>query len=275
MKSFLIRTNSIKDPELKISNQIAGEISRLGGTCRIAVDEEPEILSDYEAVIVLGGDGTILRAAKAFAGYEIPIVGVNLGTLGFLAEIEAANTGDMVKRLIEDDYRVEQRMHLEGRIYREGACIFEDKALNDIVVSRSGFSKLICLRIFVNDKLLDVYEADGVIVSTPTGSTGYNLSAGGPIVSPDTDILIVTPISPHSLTSKSIVFPAGTKVRIEVVNKRPDVKTDAYANFDGNSGLYMQCEDVIEIAKAKSHTSLIKLYEVGFYDVLRNKICQL
>lgn len=275
MRSFLIMTNSIKDPQLLISNQIAEEINRLGGTCEIAVDEAPRILEGYEAAIVLGGDGTILRAAKAFAGYEIPIVGVNLGTLGFLAEIETANISDMVKRLIAEDYKVVERMHLSGRIYRDGACIFEDTALNDVVVSRSGFSKLICLRIFVNDRLLDVYEADGVIVSTPTGSTGYNLSAGGPIVSPDADILIVTPISPHSLTSKSIVFAGDSRVRIEVVNMRPDVKTDAYANFDGNSGLDMLCEDVIEISKADSHTSLLKLYEVGFYDVLRNKICHL
>lgn len=275
MKSFLIRTNSIKDPGLKISNEIAEEIRRLKGDCRIAVDEDPEVFDDYDAVIVLGGDGTILRATKALAGHELPIVGVNLGTLGFLAEIEPANIHDMVKRLIEEDYQVVERMHLEGSIYREGACIFRDTVLNDVVVSRSGFSKLICLRIFVNDKLLDVYEADGVIVSTPTGSTGYNLSAGGPIVSPDADILIITPISPHSLTSKSIVFPGDTRVRIEVVNKRPDVKTDAYANFDGNTGHDMQCEDVIEIRKAESHTNLIKLYEVGFYDVLRNKICQL
>lgn len=275
MKSFLIRTNSIKDPGLAISNRIGEEISRLGGSFQIAVDEDPEELKGYEAAIVLGGDGTILRAAKAFAGYALPIVGVNLGTLGFLAEIETANISDMVRRLIDGDYQVVDRMHLGGGIYRDGACIFQDTALNDVVVSRSGHSKLICLRIFVNDKLLDVYEADGVIVSTPTGSTGYNLSAGGPIVSPDTDILIITPISPHSLTSKSIVFPGDTRVRIEVVNKRPDANTDAYANFDGNSGHDMQCGDEIEIVRAKSHTALIRLYEVGFYDVLRNKICHL
>lgn len=272
MKSFLIMTNSIKDPELSVTHFIEEDLCANGAVCQIAVDEMPETLPETDAVIVLGGDGTILRAAKSLAGYKVPVVGVNLGTLGFLAEVETANIHDMVKRLLAGDFTLERRMHIQGSIYRKEKCIFTDTALNDVVVSRSGFSKLICLKVFVNDRLLDVYEADGVIVSTPTGSTGYNLSAGGPIVSPDADILIVTPISPHCLTAKSIVFSSDAVIRIEVVDKRPDVKTDAYANYDGNSGLEMQCGDVIEIRKASSYTSLIKLYELGFYEVLRNKI---
>lgn len=272
MKAFLIMTNSIKDPDLKLTKQLAGYMRQQGAECQVAVDVSPGKLEGVEAVVVLGGDGTMLRAAKALAGGQIPIVGVNLGTVGFLTEVESGNIQDMVSRLVSGDFRVERRMHLEGKIYRGGQCVFSDNALNDIVVSRSGFSKLICLKVFVNRRFLDVYEADGVIVSTPTGSTGYNLSAGGPIVSPDADNLIITPISPHSLTTKSIVFSGDVNIRIEVVNKRPDVNTDAYANFDGQNGLEMLCGDVIELKKAESYTSLIKLYEVGFYEVLRNKI---
>ncbi|MDE5967391.1 MAG: NAD(+)/NADH kinase [Lachnospiraceae bacterium] len=272
MKSFLLMTNSIKDPELKITNLIADYMRQCGAFCEIALDNAPEELPSVDAVVVLGGDGTMLRAAKAFAGRQLPMVGVNLGTMGFLTEVDPGNIQDMVNRLISEDFKVERRMHLEGSIYREGQRVFLHNALNDVVVSRSGFSKLICLRIYVNGRRLDVYEADGVVVSTPTGSTGYNLSAGGPIVSPEADNLIVTPISPHSLTSKSIVFAGDAVIRIEVVNKRPDVKTDAYANYDGQSGMAMMPGDVIELKKAESCTSLIKLYEVGFYEVLRNKI---
>ncbi len=272
MRSFLIMANTVKDPDLKVSQRIADEIRSAGGYAQIVADGVGSWQGAYDAAIVLGGDGTILRAAKLLSDRQIPIVGVNLGTLGFLAEIEQSNISDMVKRLIAGQYSVEKRMQLKGRIFRGDQCLFEDTAMNDVVVSRLGFSKLICLRIYVNDKLLDLYEADGVIVSTPTGSTGYNLSAGGPIVSPDADILVVTPISPHSLTSKSIVFAGDARIRIEVVNKRPDVQTDAYANYDGNSGHEMLCGDAIEIGKADSHTELIKLYEVGFYDVLRTKM---
>ena len=272
MQSFLIMANTIKDPELVVSRRIADEIERAGGNARIVADGVGTLQGTYDAAIVLGGDGTILRAAKLLSDKRIPIVGVNLGTLGFLAEIEQSNLSDMVKRLMADQYRIEKRMQLTGRIFRDGQVLFADTAMNDVVVSRLGFSKLICLRIYVNDRLLDLYEADGVIVSTPTGSTGYNLSAGGPIVSPDADILVITPISPHSLTSKSIVFAGDARIRIEVVDKRPDVQTDAYANFDGNSGHEMLCGDAIEICKADSHTELIKLYEVGFYDILRTKM---
>ncbi len=272
MKSFLIMTNSIKDPNLTVTNAVADAFSARGANCQVAIDEVPNMPSKPDAVIVLGGDGTILQAAQSFAKQHVPLVGVNLGTLGFLAEVDPANISDMADRLLNDDYTIEKRMHIEGKIYRNEKCIFTETALNDIVVSRSGCSKLICLKLFVGGRLVDIYEADGVIVSTPTGSTGYNLSAGGPIVSPDADVLIVTPISPHSLTSKSIVFSKDAKVRIEVMDKRPGVSNDVYANYDGNTGISLCMHDVIDIQKTDSYTSLIKLYDLGFYEVLRNKI---
>lgn len=274
MKSFVIITNSIKDPELVLSKRIATLIEEEGGMARILPDEaareEEEALDQAECAIVLGGDGTILRVAGDFPERDIPIVGVNLGTLGFLAEVDQSNISDMVKRLLSDNYTIEERIHLTGTVFRDGEQLLTRSALNDVVITRAGNSRLIGLKIFVNGELSDIYEADGVICATPTGSTGYNLSAGGPIVSPNTDIIILTPVSPHSLTSKSIVFSNRDVIEVEIDNIRPD--TVAYVNFDGSNGITCRAGDRIRICKADSFTKLIKLYKVGFYEVLRAKL---
>lgn len=272
MKSFVIITNSIKDPNLEVTKKIEGYIENYGATCTVAMDADTLEHMDADAVIVLGGDGTILRVANAFKGTSIPIVGVNLGTLGFLAEVDSTNIEEMVKRLVAGDYEIENRIHIAGKVMRGDECIFQGDSLNDITITRAGFSRLIGVKIFVNDDLLDIYEGDGIIVATPTGSTGYNLSAGGPIVSPNTDLIIVTPVSPHSLTSKSIVLSSQDRIRIEVVSNRPNVDIEAYANYDGNSGLKIEKGDCIEICRSKVETKLIKLHKVGFYEILRNKI---
>ncbi len=274
MRSFVIITNSIKDPGLVITDRIASLIEKEGGTVSILPDEaardEQKVLDDAECAIVLGGDGTILRVAGEFSERDIPIVGVNLGTLGFLAEVDQNNVGDMVKRLIDDSYTIENRIHLEGTVYRDGKPILSRTSLNDVVITRAGNSRLIGLKIYVNGELSDIYEADGVICATPTGSTGYNLSAGGPIVSPNTDIIILTPVSPHSLTSKSIVFSNRDVIEVEIDDVRPDV--EAFVNFDGSNGISVRAGDRVRIGKADSFTKLIKLYKVGFYEVLRAKL---
>ena len=205
---------------------------------------------------------------------NLPIAGVNLGTLGFLTEIEPEQIYPLIDRLMADDYQIEERMNICGMIYKEGQSKFmhKDVALNDIVVTRAGFSRIIGLKIYVNGKVLDIYEADGVIVSTPTGSTGYNLSAGGPIVSPKTNLMIVTPISPHSLTSKSIVLSSEDEIAIEVLKMRKAQKEEAIVNFDGQKGILLSTGDRIVIRKAHSITRMVKLFDVSFYEVLREKI---
>ncbi len=272
MKSFVIITNSIKDPDLAVTKQIQGYIEQHGATSVVAMDADNLEHMNADVVIVLGGDGTLLRVANAFKGTSIPIVGVNLGTMGFLAEVDSTNVEEMVKRLVEGDYEIENRIHISGKVIRNSDCIFQGESLNDIVITRAGFSRLIGVKIFVNDDLLDIYEGDGIIVATPTGSTGYNLSAGGPIVSPNTDLIIVTPVSPHSLTSKSIVLSSQDRIRIEVVSNRPNIDIEAYANYDGNSGLKIQKGDCIEICRSKVETKLVKFAKVSFYEILRNKI---
>ena len=233
-----------------------------------------EHAGSYDCVIALGGDGTILKVSRDLRHLNIPIVGVNLGTLGFLAEIEPEQIYPVLDRLLADDYELEERMNICGSVFKCGAKepLLKDVALNDIVVSRAGFSRVIGLRVYVNGRVMDIYEADGVIVSTPTGSTGYNLSAGGPIVSPKTNVMIITPISPHSLTSKSIVLGDADEIVLEVLKMRKAQEEEAIVNFDGQPGTQLSAGDKVVIRKAGQTTKMVKLFDVSFYEVLREKM---
>ncbi|MDO5155431.1 MAG: NAD(+)/NADH kinase [Eubacteriales bacterium] len=281
MNRFLIATNSIKDENLNLTSQIEEYIQKQGGeSFCILGDQTEEILykldSDktFDCVIALGGDGTILNVSRDLRHLNLPIVGVNLGTLGFLTEVEPEQIFSVIDRLMKDEYELEERMNLYGHVIKgeTNEIIAKDIALNDIVVTRAGFSRIIGLKVYVNGKVIDIYEADGVIVSTPTGSTGYNLSAGGPLVSPKTQLMIVTPISPHSLTSKSIVLSSEDEIVIEVLKMRKAQKEEAIVNFDGQPGIQLSPGDRIVMKRAKSVTKLIKLFDVTFYEVLREKI---
>ncbi len=276
MNKFLILTNTEKDINLSLSKKILEYLSLKGAVATIVGDmlsfvdgqmNKEQYMNGVQAAIVLGGDGTMLRAARFIDSYDIPLLGVNLGTLGFLTEVEESNVFTALDRLIADDFKIEKRMMIEGRV--------KDKAfhsLNDIVVTRAGFSRIIGLNIYVNGELLDTYEADGVIVATPTGSTGYNLSAGGPIVSPKSKAIVVTPISPHSLTAKSIVFDSNDSIRIEIIKKRRTQETEAIISFDGGDNIELSAGDWVTANLSSKEISLIKMYDVNFYSVLRDKI---
>lgn len=276
MNKFLILANTEKDIDLRLSNKISEYLSGFGADVRIISDmlkeqDEDIIKAEYmegvQAAIVLGGDGTMLRAAHWIGSYEVPLMGVNLGTMGFLTEVEESNVYTALDRLLNDDFKIENRMMIEGRV--------KDKvyhSLNDIVITRAGFSRIIGLNVYVNGQLLDTYEADGVIVATPTGSTGYNLSAGGPIVSPKSKVIVVTPISPHSLTTKSVVFDSNDNIRIEIVKKRKTQETEAIVSFDGGSNMELSAGDNVYANISSKEISLIKMYDVNFYSVLREKI---
>lgn len=286
MRNFLIATNFIKDKNLFLTSKIEHYIAMHGGRCKRIIGEEgtyekKEDISfrmeddeNFDCIIALGGDGTILKVSRDLRHLNIPIVGVNLGTLGFLTEIEPEQIYPVLDRLLTDDYELEERMNICGTVHKEGANGFlhQDVALNDIVVSRAGFSRVIGLKVYVNGNVMDIYEADGVIVSTPTGSTGYNLSAGGPIVSPKTSLMIITPISPHSLTSKSIVLSSEDEIVIEVLKMRKAQKEEAIISFDGQPGIQLSAGDRVVIRKADVATKMLKLFDVSFYEVLREKI---
>ena len=284
MDKFLIVTNQDKDRELLVTKEIQKYVESRGCICHLAeplVGTDPlqtgytdmsKLQEDVDCVIVLGGDGTFIQAVRDFAGLNIPMVGVNLGTVGFLAAIDVDGLHDGLDALIDGKFTIQQRIMLHGQVCRDGRRLQKSIAFNDVIVTRSGFSRLVELKIYVNEQLLDIYAADGVIVSTPTGSTGYNLSAGGPVVFPETEMMIITPICPHSLSARSVVVSAQAKVRIEVGRRRKTQKEEELVTYDGQTVWELESSDVVEIVQASTKVPIVNIRQKSFCDILRNKM---
>lgn len=279
MRTFYIIANSDKDENLKLSYEIADYLTSQGKHCVIrrkdekGADSHSQLLTeDVEGILVLGGDGTLLRAARELADRKIPFLGINLGHLGYLAEIEKQSIQAALEKLIADEYTVEERMMLSGSVYVDGAKTEHDVALNDIVLNRFGNLRVVNYDIYVNDQYLNSFTADGIIVSTPTGSTGYSLSAGGPIISPTASLLMLTPICPHTLNSRSIVFSGEDRIRIQIGEGRRGGLDEACVTFDGDTCVHMKTGDYVEIQKSTEVTRILKINQVSFLEVLRNKL---
>ncbi|TAH71472.1 MAG: NAD(+)/NADH kinase [Anaerolineaceae bacterium] len=285
MDSFLVITNERKDRDNIITKQIADYIEASGRKCALIGTLELEDKKirpdlDVECAIVLGGDGTLIRCATHLMDLDIPILGINLGTIGFLAEIEKHHIQEALDRLFADDYVLENRIMLRGDLLAGANHMTSDNnvklttgyALNDIVITRKGLSRIISLRIYVNDQLVDDYRGDGVIVSTPTGSTAYNLSAGGPIITPKADVMVITPICPHSLSPRSVVVSAQDLVKVVIRRSKKTQNDEAIATFDGQTVIDLGTDDEILIKKAQYSTRLIRLNQTGIYEILRSKL---
>lgn len=283
MKNFYIITNRHKDPSLTVTNRIKDYLESKGGNCSIQIKEpnpgrgefstdEAWIGDNADCMLVLGGDGTMLQAARATVKKNIPMLGINLGTVGYLAEIELIDIEKALDRLLADDYALEERMMLIGIVKKTGKELEEDWALNDISITRSGSLQIIKYSIYVNDMFLYSYSADGVMVATPTGSTGYNLSAGGPIVEPKAKLLLITPICPHTLNTRSIILSAEDRITIEINAGREGEMQEVEANFDGSHKVILNTGDKIEIKQSEKKTDIIKLSNVSFLEVLHKKM---
>lgn len=279
MKTFYIIANTDKDVNLRLSYEIADYLTARGKHCvvRRQEKEDPALHSrlstdEAEGILVLGGDGTLLRAARELAECGIPFLGINMGHLGYLAEIEEQNVKAALERLIADDYTIEERMMLSGSVYVNGKMAEQDVALNDIVLNRSGNLRVVDYEVCVNGQYLNSFTADGIIVSTPTGSTGYSLSAGGPIISPTATMLMLTPICPHTLNSRSIVFSGNDRIRIRIGEGRRGGRDEACVTFDGDTCVQMKTGDYVEIRKSEEVTRIMKINQVSFLEVLRNKL---
>jgi NAD+ kinase len=284
MDRFLIITNKEKDIDFLVTNKIvayieaAGKKATLSSVSSVQEDSEPTIISeDIECAIVLGGDGTIIQSANDLMTHNIPILGVNMGTLGYLAEIEEHHVPEALDRLFQNDYRIENRIMIHGTIncnsqQQENPEDIMGYALNDVVITRKGFSRIISLGIYVNDELVDNFRGDGVIISTPTGSTAYNLSAGGPIVIPQARVMVITPICPHSLSQRSIVVSAEDTIKVIVGKSKKTQEAEAIVTFDGNKVIDLGTDDVVLMKKAQFNTKLIKLNRTGIYEILRSKL---
>ena len=284
MKCFYLITNSIKDKDLELTNQIADYLQGRGVKCVVQVQDfkkaewaynftdVSQLPSDVDCIIVLGGDGTLLRAARDVVDKQIPLCGINLGNMGYLAEIDVNSIYPALDCLLEDEYEIEKRMMITGATYRGDEALEQNVALNDIVISRKGATRVGHFNIYVNDEFLNAYEADGVIISTPTGSTGYSLSAGGPIVSPSASMLLVTPLAAHTLNSRSIVFSDKDKITIEIGKRKGDEEESAIASFDGTNLIDLVTGDHIIIEKSKKDTRIVKISNISFLEVLRKKM---
>ena len=277
MNNFFIIANKQKDINLEITEQIRHHISRLGAVSNIYDQYDRDVSSidipeETQCILVIGGDGTILAAARMLVGSNIPLLGINLGTLGFLADVNLADLSKTLDLLLQDQYQVENRIMLTAEVYKQGKKAATYIALNDFNINRFGASRVIGLKVGINGSVIDRYRADGVIVCTPTGSTGYNLSAGGPIINPTCKNFVITPICPHSLTARSIVLAKEDIVTVEVEQIRSNIKEEAIISFDGREGLSLFPGDQVKIYKSQEVTPFIKATEVSFVQILKEKL---
>lgn len=286
MKHFLIYVNRYKDKNLHTAKRVCDflqlkgqrvtirtmDVERGGKSVAGQEDISGDIPGNVDCMIVLGGDGTVLQAARATMMLSVPMIGVNLGTLGYMTEIELSGLEEALERLIAGDYVQESRMMLKGRITFLNGDVREDWALNDIVISRSGSLQIIRFAIYVNGQFLNHYHADGMIVTTPTGSTGYNLSAGGPLVEPGAELMVLTPICPHSLNQRSIILSSKDIIEIEIPECREGREQTVEVSFDGSHVTLLRTGDKIRVAKSEKVTEFIRLNQVSFLEVLHRKM---
>ena len=280
MKHFYLITNEVKDPQGVYTERITayleahgGRVSCIDNTACAAVNTVASGNGEETCVLVLGGDGTLLRAARNMIDKDIPLLGINLGTLGYLAEVEIGAMEPALDKLLASDYTREERMMLVGQVKRQHQSE-ENFALNDIVISRCGTLQILTFHIYVNGQFLNSFSADGMIVATPTGSTGYNMSAGGPVVEPAANLLLLTPICPHTLNTRSIVLAPEDEIRIEIPQGKDGRLQAVEANFDGSYKIGLKTGDSIVIRKAAKTTGILKLNTESFLAVLHKKMSE-
>lgn len=279
MKKIAIIANSIKDIGYMNTKHL---VDYLYGKAEIYMKKSLDVLGlnvnfvEYdelfeiaETMIVLGGDGTILQVATPCAKNDIPVVGINLGRVGFITEIEVENMKKAIDSLLNDKYAIEKRMLIKLEIIKDGK-IAVGYALNDVVVSKSANAKLISTNLFADDEMVTGYIADGLIIATPTGSTGYSISAGGPVVDPSMQLFIATPICPHKLSARSAIISANKEIIIRLDKDYRD--NEAVVCCDGDIQGYISSGDEIRITKSQYDFKLIKMGGYSFYDTLMRKL---
>ena len=284
MDKFFIIANRQKDKELKTARKVEVYLNSKGKSCILREETSEQkarsnhytdvekIPKDVECIIVIGGDGTLLQAARDVVNRQLPLLGINMGTLGYLAEIDRSSIDGALNHLMLDEYTIEKRMMLNGKVYHKEELIAEDVALNDIVIGRDGPLHVTRFHNYVNGEFLNSYTADGIIIATATGSTGYSLSAGGPIVSPETNILIMTPVAPHTLNTRSVIFPAEDEITVEIGEGSQGCEAKAVVSFDGDTNVPMRTADRVAIRRSVKDTQIIKISNISFLEVLRRKM---
>lgn len=254
-----------KGVEVKLGHTTAAEITR---------DLPQELLHDkvfldIDLAIVIGGDGTLLHVARRMAEMNIPVAGINLGRLGFLTDIPQANMLDEVDEILAGDYEIEDRIMLEVNVIRNDKVLYQEIALNDVVIGRHSLEKLISWEAHINKQFVTSARSDGVIFSTPTGSTAYALSAGGAIVHPGTNVISMVPVSPHTLSNRPIMLPSNSEIEINIKNSSTN---SAHVSADGLIGCTLGGDEVIKINQSKHSANLIHTKSYNYFATLRSKL---
>lgn len=236
--------------------------------CPNLAEKLENVKSDITFGITLGGDGTLLNTARLVFPFGIPVCGVNMGNLGFLTEIELPELSTSLDRLIRNDYYIEERLMLDAVVIRQGSPIYISPALNDIVVAKGGFSRMIKLKLFIDEVLTANYPADGLIISTSTGSTGYSLSSGGPIVNPQLKVIVITPICPHTLHSRALVISDQEEIKVQMQATHDDI----VLTVDGQSVFNLLPDDTVIIRRSPFRARFIRFTGKSYYETLRTKL---
>ena len=230
--------------------------------------EDRELAARADLVVVLGGDGTLIYAARLLAGSGVPILGVNLGSLGFMTEVPVEDLFTTLDGVLSGRFQVDSRMKLTCRLIRGGRTLIEDEILNDVVINKGALARIADHETSIDGVPITTYKADGVILATPTGSTAYSLSAGGPIVHPSVDCTVLSPICSHALTQRSIVVPADRVIRITLRSET----ADTYLTLDGQTGHGLQGGDCIEVVRSPNRVNLVRNPKVAYFSILRQKL---
>ena len=248
--------------ETYVESEIGFKIGHLNSIPRERLPEHSDV------VLVFGGDGTFLDVARLVCRYNIPILGVNLGGLGFLTEITTDELRPAVEEIINGNYVVEKREMLTATIHRDAEIIGDYSVLNDVVINKGVVARIIDLAIYIDGSHVTSFRADGLILSTPTGSTAYSLSAGGPIVYPTLPLTLITPISPHTLTNRPLVVSNETVIRVKILTETMDV----YLTLDGQVGVTLKKDDEIEVRKSDTYVKMIRSPFRDYFTILKTKL---
>jgi NAD+ kinase len=244
-----------------------GEIRQLTG-CAIETVANEELAATVDLMVVLGGDGTMIATARMMGDYDVPVLGINYGNFGYLAEFRHDEMFTALESILAGDYRVDPRVRLKVEVFRGGQLLTHDRVLNDVVINKAALARIIELEAHLNDQLITQFRADGLIVSTPTGSTAYNLSAGGPVIYPSMNAVVITPICPFTLSDRPIVVPDDAL--IELTLNTPD--EEVVLTFDGQVGFPIEVGDRVLIQKSRTTFKIVQPRNRNYFDVLREKL---
>ena len=267
-----IITNRKKDPKGLYTKKVADILKRKYTVLfdsDYSEDNIYKMFKESDVAVVLGGDGTLLSASDMASSFDVPLLGINLGHLGFMADVEEKNIEESLNTFLDGGYKIDRRFMIDAFIEKKDGSRLTISALNDIVVTRASYQRMVAFDIKVNGDNLATYQGDGLVVATPTGSTAYSMSAGGPVVDPSLEVCIITPVCPHTMSSKPVIVPGQAEIQIDFKSTFDD---KAMLTADGKEGIGLCEGDVIKIKGSERKLGLIRLLNRSFYDILNLKL---